>query len=94
MSSTSLRLSDELKQDATAAAEERGISPHAFMVDAIAQAATAAEHRADFVTAARVAREQMYKTGKGYDAGEVAAYLKGRIAGTNPAKPRARSWRS
>lgn len=63
------------------------------MVDAIAQAATAAERRADFVNDARAAREQMQKTGKGYDTGEVAAYLIGRIADTNPAKPKARSWR-
>ena len=93
MSTTSLKLSDELKQRAAAAAEERGISPHAFMVDAITQAATAAERRADFVNQARAAREQMVKTGKGYDTDEVAAYFKGRIDGTNPAKPKARSWR-
>ena len=93
MPTTSLKLSDELKQRAAAAAKERRISPHAFMVDAIAQAADAAERRADFVNQARAAREQMYKTGKGYDTGEVAAYLKGRIAGTNPVKPKARPWR-
>ena len=69
------------------------MTPHAFMVEAITQAATAAERRADFVNEARAARDQMYKTGKGYDTGEVAAYLKARIAGANPPKPKARSWR-
>jgi len=94
MSTTSLKLSDELKQRAVAAAEKKGVSPHAFMVDAIEQAATAAERRASFVSEARTAREQMLKTGKGYDAGEVHAYLKARIAGKKAAKPKARAWQS
>ena len=94
MSTTSLKLSDELKQRAVAAAENKGLSPHAFMVQAIEQAATAAERRAAFVSEARSAREQMLKTGKGYDAEEVHAYLKARIAGNKPAKPKARSWQS
>lgn len=32
MSTTSLKLSDDLKQRAVAAAEKIGVSPHAFMV--------------------------------------------------------------
>ena len=93
MSTTSLKLSDELKQRAVAAAEMKGVSPHAFMVAAIEQAATAAEQRACFVGEAQAAREQMLRTGKGYDAGEVHAYLKARIAGKKVAKPKAGSWR-
>ncbi len=94
MSTTSLKLPDELKQRAIAAAEKKGVSPHAFMVHAIDQAATAAEQRASFVSDAQAAREQMLATGKGYDAAEVHAYLKARLSGDKPAKPKARSWRS
>ena len=94
MSTTSLKLSDELKQRAVAAAEKKGVSPHAFMVHAIEQAATTAERRSSFVGEAQVAREQMLKTGKGYDAREVHAYLKARIAGKKSANPKARSWQS
>jgi predicted transcriptional regulator len=90
---TSLKLPDELKQRAVAAAQNQGVSPHAFMVHAIEQAATAAEQRASFVAEAQAAREQMLKTGKGYDADEVHAYLKSRIAGRKSAKPKAGSWR-
>ena len=93
MSTTSLKLPDELKQRAIAAAEIQGLSPHAFMIHAIDQAATAAEQRASFVSDAQAAREQMLATGKGYDASEVHAYLKARLAGEKPAKPKARSWR-
>lgn len=93
MSTTSLKLSDELKQRAVAAAEMKGVSPHAFMVSAIEQAATAAEQRAGFVGEAQAAREQMLRTGKGYDADEVHAYLKARITGKKAVKPKAGSWR-
>ena len=93
MSTTSLKLSDELKQRAIDAAEKMGVSPHAFMIHAIDQAATAAERRASFVSDAQAAREQMLATGKGYDASEVHAYLKARLSGDKPAKPKARSWR-
>ena len=94
MSTTCLKLSDELKQRAVAAAQKQGMSPHAFMVQAIEQAATAAERRASFVAEALAAREQMLKTGKGYDANEVHTYLKTRISGKKSAKPKARSWQS
>ena len=92
MSTTSLKLSDELKQRAVAAAEKKGVSPHAFMVDAIEQAASAAEQRAGFVNDALAAREQALETGKGYDARQVHAYLRERIAGKKSPKPKARSW--
>ncbi len=92
MSTTSLKLSDELKQRAVAAAEQKGVSPHAFMVQAIEQAATAAERRASFVGEAQVAREQMLGSGKGFDASEVHAYMRARIAGEKVARPKAKSW--
>lgn len=92
MTTTSLKLSDALKQRAFAAAAQQGVSLHAFMVQAIEQAASAAEQRASFVNEAQAAREQILKTGKGYDAGEVHAYLKARIAGSTPERPKAKSW--
>ena len=94
MSTTSLKLPEELKQRAVAAAQRQGVSPHAFMVQAIEQAAASAERRANFVAEAQAARKQMLRTGKGYDADDVHAYLKARIAGKKPAKPKAKPWRS
>ena len=93
MSTTSLKLSDELKQRAVAAAEQKGVSPHAFMVQAIEQAATAAERRVSFVGEALAAREQMLSSGKGFDASEVHSYLKARVAGDEVVRPKAKSWR-
>ena len=93
MSTTSLKLPDELKQRAIAIAQDQGVSPHAFMIQAIERAATAGEQRAGFVAEAQAAREQTVKSGKGYDADEVHAYLKARITGKKSTKPKAKSWR-
>lgn len=92
MVTTSLKLTDELKQRTVALAQKQGVSPHAFMVDAIEHAATAAERRAGFVEDAQAAREQMRKTGKGFDADEVHTYLKARIVDRKTPKPKAQSW--
>lgn len=93
MSTTSLKLSEELKQRAAAAAGELGISPHAFMVDAIRQAADAVEQRAQFVGEALAARAEMLESGQGYDAGDVRSHLRKRLSDASAAKPATKSWR-
>ncbi|MDR3480922.1 MAG: hypothetical protein P4L91_09435 [Burkholderiaceae bacterium] len=93
MPTTSLKLSDDLKQRAVSAAHLQGVSTHAFMVNAIEQATSAAECRAKFIADANAARKQMQDAGKGYDADEVHAYIQARIAGKKAAKPKAISWR-
>lgn len=64
------------------------------MIEAIERAATAGEQRAAFVADAQAAREQTLASGKGYDADDVHAYLKARIANKKSTKPKAKSWRS
>ena len=93
MSTTSLKLPADLKQRAIAAASKQGVTPHAFMLNAIAQAATAAEHRADFVAQAGAARKLMLDSGKGYDAEAVHTYLRNRASGKKSTRPKAGSWR-
>lgn len=93
MSTTSLKLPDELKQRAAAAAEELGVSTHAFMVDAIRQAADAVEQRSQFVAQALAARAEMLESGVGHDADDVRAYLRQRIGDEQAKRPDAKSWR-
>lgn len=93
MSTTSLKLSEELKQRAAAAAGELGISTHAFMVDAIRQAADAVEQRAQFVGEAVVARSEMLENGQGYAADDVRTYLRERLVNAKANKPAAKPWR-
>jgi predicted transcriptional regulator len=93
MSTTSLKLPDDLKQRAVVAAEHLGVSPHAFMVDAIRAAATAAEARAQFIADAEAARKAALKSGQGFDAADVHAYIRARAAGKSASRPKAKSWR-
>jgi predicted transcriptional regulator len=94
MPTTSLKLPDDIKQLAVAAARHQGITPHAFMVEAIRTVATAAERRAAFVADALVAEAEFLRTGKGYDAAEVHQYIRLRAQGKKAARPKARSWRA
>lgn len=93
MSTTSLKLPQDVKQLALAAAKLRGVTPHAFMVDAIRAAATAAERHAQFVSDAIASRAEAVKSGKGFAAEEVHAYLHARVKGKAVSKPKAKSWR-
>jgi len=92
MATTSLKLSDDLKKRAANAAHELGVSPHAFMVTAIEQAAHATEQRLRFIAEAKSAREEMIDTGRGLDADEVHAFLKAKVSGKKVAKPKTGSW--
>ncbi len=94
MATTSLKLSDELKQRAIAAAEQKGMTPHAFMIGAIEQAAMAAEQRTSFVAEALAAEQEVLETGLGYDADDVHAYIDARLSGKNPDRPPLKPWRS
>jgi predicted transcriptional regulator len=94
MPTTSLKLPDDLKQLAHDAAKRKGVSPHAFMVEAIRLAATAEKMRSEFVTSAVAARSEAITSGKGIPASDVHAYLRDRASGKRPAKPKAKSWRS
>ena len=66
MSTTSLKLPDDLKKRAVSAARRLGQTPHAFMVDAIEKDVSAAEARAKIIAEAASAKETMLKAGKGY----------------------------
>lgn len=92
MTTTSLKLPDDLKKRAASAAHQLGVSPHAFMVSAIEQAAHATEQRLRFIAEARSAREEMIGTGRGLDADEVHAYLRAKVSGKKITKPKTRSW--
>jgi predicted DNA-binding protein len=94
MSTTSLKLTERLKERTAAAAKRQGKTPHAFMVEAIERAADIAEARAKFVAEAEAARKRMLKDGKGYAAADVHTYIRSRIAGKNARKPRPKTWQS
>jgi predicted transcriptional regulator len=93
-STTSLKLPDDVKDRAIAAARNQGVTTHAFMVDAIRLVAIAAEKRAEFVAEAQAARSEMSSSGKGFKADEVHTYLRQRASGKTAPKPKAKPWRN
>jgi predicted transcriptional regulator len=93
MATTSLKLPDDLKEQAARAAVRLGISPHAFMIDAIRAATAVADARARFVASAQAARKAALKSGEGFDAAEVHTYLRARVAGKTAGRPKATPWR-
>lgn len=94
MSTTSLKLPDDVKQLAAAAARHQGITPHAFMVEAIRTAAAAAERHTAFVADALEAEADFLRSGKAYEAFEVHEYIKLLAQGRKAARPKAKSWRT
>ena len=93
MATTSLKIPDELKQRAIQAAQQCGVSPHAFMLSAIEQTVLSAEQRTGFIAEALAAEQEMHESGLGYAAADVHRYIKERIAGNKPDLPEAKSWR-
>jgi len=81
VTTTSLKLTEEIKLQAANAAKELGMTPHAFMVEAIKQASINAEIRKNFIQQANIAREGVTKNGKVYESDKVFEAMKARIAG-------------
>ena len=90
---TSLKLSPELKKRVAALARREGKSVHAFLIETIERRAKAMESREEFIAAALASREEFLRTGKGYAAKDVHAWLRARAAGKNPRRPKVRTWR-
>jgi predicted transcriptional regulator len=92
MSTTSLKLSDEIKAKAANAAKELGVSAHAFMVEAIRQASINTEYRSAFIAEAKAAREATLNANEVYESKDVFDHLRSRIAGKQVTSLKAKSW--
>lgn len=93
MTTTSLKLPDELKAKAADIAKQRQLSPHAYMVEAIRRATEQDERHQQFIDDAMLAREEALKSGKGYSADKVHAYLRQKASSSKTKKPQTESWR-
>ena len=87
-SSTTLKLSADLKKRIAPLAESAGKTPHAWMVDALETQATLDERRRTFVADARAAEKEVEKHGLVYRAHDVHRYVLARIAGKKTRRPR------
>jgi predicted transcriptional regulator len=90
MSTTTIRLPDELKDRIAAAAERVGTTSHNFILQAIAEKTELEERRADFHEEADRRYAEIAATGKTIPWEAMRAYLEARAAGKQPARPKAK----
>lgn len=90
MSTTSIRIEDDLKARVAAAAERAGKTAHAFILDAIAQSVEQAELDDDFHRVADQRWAHLLATEKTVPWDEAKAYLEARSRGERARKPVAR----
>src|SRR5438067_13101766 len=74
MSTTTIRLPQELKARVAAAAKKAGTTAHSFILEAIAEKADEEERRSDFHDVAEKRYSQVAASGKAMPWGEVRTY--------------------
>lgn len=90
MSTTTIRIEDELKARVATAAERLGKTPHAFIVEAIARQVEQAELEADFHRLADARWAKVLASGKTVPWDKARAYLEERARGAKVRRPSAR----
>ncbi|NRF66179.1 CopG family transcriptional regulator [Aquincola sp. S2] len=90
MSTTTIRLPDELKVRVAQAAERAGTTPHAFILEAIAEKTHDEEERAAFAATARERFERIVEGGPTVSWSDARRYLEARAAGQAAKRPAAR----
>jgi predicted transcriptional regulator len=93
MSTTTIRIEEELKQRLAAAAELSGKTPHAFILEAIAQTVEQVEIETAFDRVADERWSRMLDTGKTVPWDATKAYLEARARGDKARRPAARAFK-
>src|SRR5512141_3076297 len=86
---TSLKLPDHLKERIGKVAQGAAQTPHAYMVQAIAEKVERDEKRQDFLAPGKRAQEHFTRTGIAYTHDEIERYILEKAAGKKPRKPKA-----
>ena len=81
MTTTTIRLPDDLKARVTDAAKRSGTTAHGFILEAIAEKTLQAEQRADFDTLAETRYSEILASGKAISWAEMRSYLEARVLG-------------
>ena len=90
MSTTTIRIEDDLKTRVAAAAQRAGKTAHAFILDAIAQTVEQVELDDDFQRVAEARWAKVLRTGKTVPWEDAKRYVDARLRGERPRKPLAR----
>ncbi|MCY4755714.1 DUF6290 family protein [Pelomonas aquatica] len=87
MSTTTIRLDDDLKERVSEAAARAGKTAHAFIRDAIAESVEQAEFDAEMDRICEERWAEFLKTGEAIPWEEVKAYMKATAAGEKAERP-------
>ena len=90
MSTTTIRVDDELKERINAAATRAGKTPHAFILEAIAQTVEQSEQDDEFHATADERWARVLSGGKTVPLDAAKSYLEARARGERPSKPAGR----
>ena len=90
MSTTTIRIEEDLKARVAAAAERAGKTTHAFIVEAITQTVEQVELDDEFHRIADERWAKILSTGKSLPWDEARSYVNARLRGEHPRKPVAR----
>jgi predicted transcriptional regulator len=90
MSTTTIRLPVELKSRIDKLASAAGKSSHAFMIDALAQAAESNEREREFDAEVNRRWAKFQRTGEYISLEDMRDYALARAAGKNPPRPKLR----
>lgn len=90
MSTTTIRLPEDLKERVAAAAKRSGTTAHAFILEAIAEKTAQESLRADFDALAEARYANIVASGKTISWQEMRGYLEERLAGNDATRPVAR----
>ena len=91
MSTTTIRLPQDLKERVARAAKRAGTTAHSFILEAIAEKAEQEGRRAEFQHTAERRYAEIVATGKTVPWNEMRRYLERRLAGKKIARPKART---
>jgi predicted transcriptional regulator len=94
VAATSIKIPRKLKSKIERLARRSGESSHAFMLRALQGQVEAAERYQVFVQEGIRADEAMLRSGLGYAADDVHAYLEAKVAGRRARRPRPVHWRT
>lgn len=87
MSTTTIRLPEDLKARVTTAAKRAGTSSHNFILEAISEKTAQQELRGDFNQLADARYAKIVATGKTIPWNEMRGYLEDRLAGKPAPRP-------
>jgi predicted transcriptional regulator len=90
MSTTTIRLPDELKARVAEAARREGVSTHAFLLQAIEQRTAQLEAQQDFLRTAQRRLAEWDRNNESIPWDEMRQYVLDRAAGKKPARPHPR----